>query len=68
MSKYVCRNCGVAYEYCRGCYLSPILYKSMGFCSQKCHDEFKNPKIEEVIQPDVEVVITNKDTPTSEAE
>ena len=63
MAKYTCRHCGDTYEYCRGCHLSPILYKSSGFCSEKCHDEFK--KIEEVIQQDVEVVITNKDTPTS---
>ena len=63
MAKYTCRHCGATYEYCRGCRLSPILYKSSGFCSEKCHDEFKNK--EEVIQQDVEVVITNKDTSTS---
>ena len=63
MAKYTCRHCGDTYEYCRGCHLSPILYKSSGFCSEKCHDEFKNQK--EVIQQDVEVVITNKDTSTS---
>ena len=63
MKKHICRNCGATYTYCRGCLISPIIYKEVGFCSQKCHDEFINKK--EVIQQDVEVVITNKDTPTS---
>ena len=66
--KYTCRNCGRVYEYCRGCHLSPIPYKSAGFCSEKCVEEFKNKQREEVVQKDVEVVITNKDTPTSEEE
>lgn len=66
MAKYVCRNCGVTYEYCRGCLLSPILYKSAGFCSAKCHEEYKNQK--EVIRKDVEVVIEHEDIPTSEEE
>ena len=68
MSKYVCRNCGITYEYCRGCLLSPIPYKAIGFCSQKCHDEFKNKQREEVIHKDVEVVIEHEDIPTSEEE
>ena len=46
MSKYICKNpkCKCEYEYCRGCLLSPIPFKSMGFCSQKCADEFKTHK------------------------
>ena len=64
MSKYVCRNCGITYEYCRGCLLSPIPYKAIGFCSEKCHEEFKN-KQKEVVQKDVEVVVNNEDTAIS---
>ena len=72
MAKYICQNpkCKCEYEYCRGCLLSPIPYKSMGFCSQKCADEFKN-KIEEVVPTeDVEVVVINEEdtsTPSEEA-
>lgn len=66
MKKHICRNCGLTYEYCRGCLLSPISYKENGFCSTTCQDAFKN-KIEEVIPTeDVEVVITDRDISTSE--
>ena len=69
MKKHICKNCGQIYNYCRACVLTPIPYKEAGFCSKKCSAEFKAQKIEEVILvEDVEVVITNKDTSTSEEE
>ena len=65
MDKHICKNpnCGKIYSYCRGCLLSPISYKENGYCSKTCQESAS--KIKEVIQQDVEVVITNKDTPTS---
>lgn len=65
MDKHICKNpdCGKIYSYCRGCLLSPISYRENGYCSESCQESVK--KIKEVIQQDVEVVITNKDTPTS---
>ena len=68
MAKYVCRNCGKTYEYCRGCSLSPIIHKMQGYCSKTCQEEAQNQKIEEVIRKDVEVVIEHEDIPTSEEE
>jgi hypothetical protein len=66
MKKYICKQCGDIYEYCRGCLLSPVPHKENGFCSKTCEDASKN-KIEEVIpQEDVEVVITDRDISTSE--
>lgn len=69
MKKHICKNCGLVFDYCRGCLLSPIPYKEAGFCSKKCSAEFKTPKqIEEVIQQDVEVVIEHEGISTSEEE
>ena len=68
MEKHICRNCGKIYSYCRGCLLLPISYKENGYCSKACEEASKNQKIEEVIQPDVEVVIEHEDIPTSEEE
>ena len=68
MKKHICKNCGRIFEYCRGCLLSPILYKEEGFCSKECSNEFKNKQREEVIRKDVEVVIEHEDIPTSEEE
>lgn len=66
MTKHICRHCGLTYEYCRGCLLSPISYKEMGFCSKACEEAHKD-KTEEVIPiEDVEVVIIDEDTSTSE--
>lgn len=64
MTQHVCRHCGLTYEYCRGCLLSPISYKENGYCSKACQDA--DQKQEEVIQTDVEVVIIDEDTSTSE--
>ena len=65
MDKHICKNpdCGKIYSYCLGCLLSPISYRENGYCSKTCQESAQ--KIKEVIQQDVEVVITNKDTPTS---
>ena len=68
MARHICKNpeCNKTYEYCRGCLLRPISYKENGFCSLTCQETSKN-KLEEVIpQEDVEVVITDRDTSTSE--
>ena len=66
MRKYICKQCGDIYEYCRGCLLSPVPYKENGYCSETCEEASKN-KIEEVIPAeDVEVVITDGDTSTFE--
>lgn len=61
--KHICHNCGATYDYCRGCLITPILYKELGFCSEKCHEEFKN-KPKEVVQMDVEVVVNNNEDTT----
>ena len=66
MDKHTCKQCGKLYNYCRSCLLKPIPYKAAGFCSKECSAEFKKPKIEEVIQKDVEVVEPKEDTSTSE--
>ena len=64
MSERICKHCGQTYSYCRGCYLSPIIYKMQGFCSEACE---KASKIEEVIPvEDVEVVINEEDISTLE--
>ncbi len=65
MAIYKCKECGQAFQYCRGCMLSPILYKEAGCCSPTCYEESKTQKIKEVIREDVEVVINNEDTSTS---
>lgn len=64
MEKHICRYCGKTYSYCRGCLLSPISYKENGYCSKTCQETAQNQK--EVIREDVEVVVENKDTSTSE--
>jgi len=66
MKKHICRNCGLTYEYCRGCLLSPISYKENGFCSSTCQDAFKNKLEEVILTEDVEVIITDRDISTSE--
>lgn len=66
MKKYICKQCGDIYEYCRGCLLSPIPYKENGFCSEACEKTSKNKQKEVIPTEDVEVVITDRDTSTSE--
>ena len=69
MDRHICRHCGRPFNYCRGCVLKPIPWKAAGFCSQECSAEFKKPKIEEVIPiENVEVVVIEEDTSTSEEE
>ena len=64
MDRHICKQCGRAFNYCRGCVLKTIPYKAAGFCSEECSAAFK---IKEVIQiEDVEVVVKNdKDTTIS---
>lgn len=66
MDIHVCKQCGVRFAYCRACVFKPLYYKDLGFCSKECYATFKNQKQEEVIQQDVEVVITDRDISTSE--
>lgn len=67
MKKHTCKTCGNIFEYCRGCLLSPIPHKDAGYCSKACYEESKAPKIEEVVPvEDVEVVVIEEDTSTSE--
>ena len=62
MDIHVCKQCGRRFAYCRACVFKPIYYKDLGFCSKECYDQSKK----EVIQKDVEVVITDRDTSTFE--
>lgn len=66
MDKHTCKQCGKRFNYCAACSFKKIPYKAAGFCSKECSAEFKKPKIEEVIQKDVEVVEPKEDTSTSE--
>ena len=62
MDRHICKQCGRAFNYCRGCVLKPIPYKAAGFCSTECSAAFK---IEEVVpQEDVEVVVKNDEDTT----
>jgi hypothetical protein len=63
MDQHICKNCQKIYSYCRGCLLSPISYRENGYCSESCQEAAKNQK--EVIQQDVEVVITDRDISAS---
>ena len=66
MDKHICKRCHGVYEYCRGCLLRPVSYKENGYCSKQC-EEASKIKLEEVIPAeDVEVIITDRDTSTSE--
>ena len=64
MDIHVCKQCGLKFAYCRKCVFKPIYYKDLGFCSKECYIESKK----EVVRKDVEVVITDRDTSTSEQE
>lgn len=46
MDRYVCKQCGRPFRYCRACVLKPIPWRAAGFCSRECSAEFKAPKIE----------------------
>lgn len=63
MDIHVCKQCGSRFAYCRACVFKPIYYKDSGFCSKECYIESKK---EVIPTKDVEVVITDKDTSTSE--
>lgn len=66
MDKHICKQCGKLFNYCRACVFKSIPWKEAGFCSRECSAEFK---IKEVIPvEDVEVIVTNEDTSTSEEE
>ena len=63
MDIHVCKRCGLRFVYCRACVFKPIYYKDLGFCSKECYEESKK---EVIPAEDVEVVITDRDTSTSE--
>ena len=46
MDRYICKQCGRAYTYCRACVLKPIPWRAAGFCSRECSAAFKAPKTE----------------------
>lgn len=65
MDRYICKQCGRAYNYCRACVLKPIPWRAAGFCSRECSAAFKAPKIEipetiEISENEIEVEITPK--------
>jgi hypothetical protein len=64
--KHICRQCQRVYTYCRGCMLSPILYHENGFCSTTCEMTYNQKQKEVIPREDVEVIITDRDTSTSE--
>lgn len=73
MAKYICPQCSKAFIYCKGCALTPDLYKEQGFCSKECYrasntevteEVFvieEEAPIEEVIIEEVEEEIINDD-------
>ena len=63
MDIHVCKQCGLRFAYCRACVFKPIYYKDLGFCSKEC---FAESKKEVIPTEDVEVIITDRDTSTSE--
>lgn len=63
MDRYICKQCGRPYNYCRACVLKPIPWRAAGFCSRECSAAFKAPKTEipEVIEvPVIETEIEIK--------
>lgn len=57
MAKYICPQCSKAFIYCKGCALTPDLYKEQGFCSKECYRASKQQDSnvnEEVFAIDVE--------------
>jgi hypothetical protein len=66
MDKHICKKCQGVYEYCRGCLLRPISYKENGFCSITCQEAYNQKQKEVIPAEDVEVIITDRDTSTSE--
>lgn len=57
MAKYICPQCSKAFIYCKGCALTPDLYKEKGFCSKECYKASKNvaePIVEEVATIEIE--------------
>ena len=41
MAKYICPQCSRAFIYCKGCALTPNLYREKGFCSKECYNASK---------------------------
>ena len=41
MAKYICPQCSKAFIYCKGCALTPDIYKEKGFCSKECYNTSK---------------------------
>ena len=63
MDSHVCTQCSSRFAYCRACVFKPIYYKDKGFCSKECYEQSKK---EVVLEEGVAVVITDRDTSTSE--
>ena len=57
MAKYICPQCSKAFIYCKGCALTPDLYKEKGFCSKECYKASKNlveSAMEEITSVEIE--------------
>lgn len=37
---YTCRSCGVQYDYCPSCVISPVDYMEDNYCSAECKEIF----------------------------
>ena len=48
MTKHTCKHCNRIFEYCRGCFLSPIPHMDAGFCSKECYEASKK-----VVEPEI---------------
>lgn len=66
MDRYICKQCGRAFNYCRACVLKPIPWRAAGFCSRECSAAFKAPKVE--IPEIVEVKPKTKKKPKVQVE
>lgn len=62
MDRYICKQCGRAYRYCRSCVLKPIPWRAAGFCSRECSAAFKAPKIEipVIVENEIEIEMKPK--------
>lgn len=67
MAKYICPQCSKAFIYCKGCALTPDLYKENGFCSKECYHASKIEIPEKVeVEPIEEEILTVETEPVEE--
>ena len=77
MQKHTCKHCNHIFEYCRGCFLSPIPHMDAGFCSKECYEASKNkvepmveiePVAEEVVIEETVATVSNEEIVPTEVE